>query len=247
MEPRCRKSAKRCAKPELVAAERWKTAPVAFEYPCDTWMVSNGRIGQSSHRRCIRAFLRTYASFLGLEQMGDNAFRNRSRDLDIILRSIIRQHSGIPIEGKLLGDGVLSVFTSGRDALAAALACAVAGANAALPLHVGVHAGDIIRERDNVYGTAVNIAARISSASAPGEVLVADVVRSLARRSAGVEFEYRASTHSRAARSRCGCSPCGRKKRKRLRLDARADTQVRPYPRHARSRDHMGRTIRAAL
>ena len=90
-----------------------------------------------------------------------------------------------------LGDGVLAVFTSARQAIEAALACAKAGAEASLPLHLGLHAGDVIREDKNVYGGAVNIASRISGLSAPGEVLVSDTVRSLARTSAGVAFEDR--------------------------------------------------------
>ncbi len=60
-----------------------------------------------------------------------------------------------------------------------------------MPLHLGLHAGDVIREDNNVYGGAVNIAARISGLSATGEVLVSDTVRSLARTSAGVSFEDR--------------------------------------------------------
>ena len=42
-----------------------------------------------------------------------------------------------------------------------------------------------------MFGGAVNIAARISGESEPGEVLVSDTVRSLARTSAGVTFEDR--------------------------------------------------------
>jgi class 3 adenylate cyclase len=54
----------------------------------------------------------------------------------------------------------------------------------------------VTREKDpdgrtNVYGGAVNIAARIAGLSAPGEVLVSETVRSLARTSAGVRFEDR--------------------------------------------------------
>jgi adenylate cyclase len=60
-----------------------------------------------------------------------------------------------------------------------------------LQLHLGIHAGDVIREGNNVYGGAVNIAARIAGASEPGEVLVSDTVRSLARTSAGVAFDDR--------------------------------------------------------
>jgi adenylate cyclase len=47
----------------------------------------------------------------------------------------------------------------------------------------------VTREGNNVYGGAVNIAARVAGESAPGEVLASDVVRTLARTSAGVTFE----------------------------------------------------------
>jgi class 3 adenylate cyclase len=125
------------------------------------------------------------------ERLGDDAFRAKARDLDAALRTVIREHTGMPIEGKLLGDGVLAVFTSARQAIEAALACGRSGDDAGLPLHLGLHAGDVIREENNVYGGAVNIASRISGLSAPGEVLVSETVRSLARTSAGVTFEDR--------------------------------------------------------
>jgi len=130
------------------------------------------------------------------ERLGDAAFREEARALDGALRAVIRESAGAPIEGKLLGDGVLAVFTSARQAIEAALACGAVGSHAGLPLHLGLHAGDVIREKDsdgrgNVYGGAVNIASRISGLSAPGEVLVSETVRSLARTSAGVGFEDR--------------------------------------------------------
>ncbi len=86
---------------------------------------------------------------------------------------------------------MLAVFTSARQAIEAALACGKAGSNGGLPLHLGIHAGDVIREEGNVYGGAVNIAARIAGLSAAGEVLVSHTVRDLARTSAGVTFEDR--------------------------------------------------------
>ena len=69
------------------------------------------------------------------------------------------------------------------------LRCNKAAEDTKLGLHLGLHAGDVIREGDNVFGGAVNIAARICAASAPGEILVSETVRSLARTSAGVAFE----------------------------------------------------------
>jgi class 3 adenylate cyclase/pimeloyl-ACP methyl ester carboxylesterase len=125
------------------------------------------------------------------ERLGDAAFREKARDLDGALRKIIRDHSGTPIDGKLLGDGVLATFASARQAIEAALACGRAGDEGGLPLHLGLHAGDVIREEGNVFGGAVNVASRVSGLSAPGEVLVSQTVRDLARTSAGVSFEDR--------------------------------------------------------
>lgn len=125
------------------------------------------------------------------ERLGDAAFRDKARDLDAALRKVIRDNGGTPIEGKLLGDGVLATFASAKQAIEAALACGRAGEDVGLPLHLGLHAGDVIREEGNVFGGAVNITARVSALSGPGEVLVSDTVRSLARTSAGVSFEDR--------------------------------------------------------
>ena len=125
------------------------------------------------------------------EQMGDAAFRVRARTLDAALRSIITGAGGAAIDGKLLGDGVLATFPAASQAIDAALRCGAAGDAQGLPLHLGLHAGDVIREQNNVFGGAVNIAARISALSAHGELLVSDVVRALARTSTSVTFEDR--------------------------------------------------------
>ncbi len=125
------------------------------------------------------------------ERLGDAAFRAKARELDEALRARIREHAGTPIEGKLLGDGVLATFASARQAIECAIQCRAAGEDAGLPLHLGLHAGDVLREEGNVFGGAVNLAARIADASRPGEVLVSDIVRGLARTSAGVSFEDR--------------------------------------------------------
>jgi adenylate cyclase len=82
-------------------------------------------------------------------------------------------------------------FPAASHAVDAALRCAAAGDQQSLPLHLGLHAGDVIREENNVFGGAVTIASRICGLSAPGEVLVSDVLRGLARTSAGVTFDDR--------------------------------------------------------
>jgi class 3 adenylate cyclase len=149
------------------------------------------RSGAYEASTAIILFLDIVDSTALTERMGNAAFRDRSRALDAALRAAITRHHGTPIEGRLLGDGVLATFAGAADAIVAALDCSAAGADSGLPLHAGIHAGDVIREEHNVFGGAVNIAARISACSAANEVLVSDVVRGLARAAADVSFEDR--------------------------------------------------------
>lgn len=123
------------------------------------------------------------------ERLGDGAFRDKARTLDETIRRTMLETQGTPIDGKVLGDGVMGVFSSAARAIEAARRCVAAGAGLDLALHVGVHAGDVIREGGNVFGGTVNIAARICGLSAPGEILVSDVVRGMARTSADATFE----------------------------------------------------------
>jgi class 3 adenylate cyclase len=125
------------------------------------------------------------------ERLGDAAFRAASRTLEERIRRAMREASGTPVDGKVLGDGVMGVFASAARAIDAARLCVAASSDAELPLHIGIHAGDVIREEGNVYGGAVNIASRICALCEPGEVLVSATVRDLARTSAGVSFEDR--------------------------------------------------------
>jgi class 3 adenylate cyclase len=125
------------------------------------------------------------------ERLGDAAFRSRSRDLDALLRRHVREHRGRTVDGKLVGDGVLAIFPSARSAIACAMQCGALGASVELELHLGIHAGDVIRDGNNIYGGAVNIASRIAMATKAGEILASETVRGLARTSAGVLFEDR--------------------------------------------------------
>jgi class 3 adenylate cyclase len=144
-----------------------------------------------SSRTAIVLFADIAGSTELTERLGDTTFRMKARDLDTALRERVRANGGTVIDAKTLGDGILATFPAAAQAIAAALSFESAASELGLGLHVGLHAGDVIREQDNVFGGAVNIAARISALAQPGEVLVSDVVRALARTSAGVTFETR--------------------------------------------------------
>ncbi len=124
-------------------------------------------------------------------KLGDTAYRERERVLDASLRAAISEAAGTPVEGKVLGDGVMAVFTSARQAIDAAVHCRDLGNEAGLPLHLGIHAGDVVREGNNVHGGAVQVASRVHGVAEAGEILVSATVRDLARTSADVQFEDR--------------------------------------------------------
>ena len=125
------------------------------------------------------------------ERLGDAAFRDSARALDEGMRAAIIAAGGTPVDGKVLGDGVMAIFASAAQAIDGARRCLDLSARSELRLHLGIHAGDVIREPGNVYGGAVNIASRICALSQAGEILVSATIRDLARTSANVAFEDR--------------------------------------------------------
>ena len=54
-------------------------------------------------------------------------------------------------------------------------------------VRIGLNAGEPIAEDDDLFGTAVQLAARVTDRAAPGQVLVSNVVRELC---AGKTFEF---------------------------------------------------------
>jgi class 3 adenylate cyclase len=122
------------------------------------------------------------------ERLGDAAYRAKAAEFERTMREAVRDCSGEDIPGITLGDGVLAVFSSGTNAIECAVRAHKCARDAGFRLHVGVHAGDVLRTETTVYGGAVNIAARVCDAAPPGETLVSDTVRSLARTSASVQF-----------------------------------------------------------
>ena len=154
--------------------------------------VSTGRKTIPVSGTAVILFTDIVSSTALTERMGDARVPRRLRARSTTgLRAAIREAGGAAIDGKLLGDGVLATFPSAAQAIDGARRCLALSAASELGLHIGLHAGDVIREDNNVYGGAVNIASRICGLSAPGEILVSDVVRGMARSSAGVEFEDR--------------------------------------------------------
>jgi class 3 adenylate cyclase len=126
-----------------------------------------------------------------------------TRDLhDQLVRRQLVAHGGREVQ--TTGDGFLVTFSSVRKAIACA--CAIQRAqldhngrypDGALSLRVGLNAGEISRRDDGLFGSAVNLAARITAQAGPGEILISEVVKQLAGTIANVEFRDRGRFHLR--------------------------------------------------
>jgi class 3 adenylate cyclase len=167
--------------------EQWAELIGAFLEPSRPATV---RVVSTASGTAVILFTDIVSSTELTERMGDTRFREAWRSLEAGLRSAIAEAGGAAID-RSLGDGVLATFPSAAQAIDGARRCLALSAASELGLHIGLHAGDVIREEGNVFGGAVNIASRICGLSAPGEILVSDVVRGMARSSAGVVFEDR--------------------------------------------------------
>jgi adenylate cyclase len=120
------------------------------------------------------------------EEKGDQAAAELAGNLAELVEDTSREYGGKPV--KLLGDGVMFHFPQANPAVLCALHLVDAVPNVGLPpARVGVHAGPVVFQNGDYFGRAVNVAARIADAAAPGEVLVSDDVVALA--SKGVGFE----------------------------------------------------------
>ncbi|HXH22819.1 MAG TPA: adenylate/guanylate cyclase domain-containing protein [Dehalococcoidia bacterium] len=119
-----------------------------------------------------------------MHRLGDERGRSVLREHETIVREALRRHGGTEV--KTLGDGFMASFGSASRALDCAIEMqqtfAARNQRTPEPLHVriGVNAGEPIAEDDDLFGSAVILAARTASKAKGGEIVVTDVVRQLA-------------------------------------------------------------------
>jgi class 3 adenylate cyclase len=128
------------------------------------------------------------------QRLGDAKAQEVLRAHNSIVREALKAHGGSEI--KHTGDGIMASFPSASGALECAIAIqrAFEEYNAALlrqaqdahtepvevRVRIGLNAGEPIQEEKDLFGTAVQLAARVCARAEPGQILVPTVVRELA-------------------------------------------------------------------
>src|SRR6266545_278020 len=113
-----------------------------------------------------------------------------------VIRRQIQQHGGREV--KTLGDGFMVAFGSARSAVdwAVHVQRAIAQQKAQSPeeqvqVRIGVNTGEAIPEDDDLFGSAVVAAQRITSKAQGGQILVSEIVRGVVGAAADIEFVER--------------------------------------------------------
>ena len=126
------------------------------------------------------------------DQLGDAAAQVVRRAHNDIVRAALDGNGGNEI--KHTGDGIMASFSTASSALDSAFAIQRGVAankqehpDSPLGVYIGLNAGEPIVEEGDLFGTSVNLAARICDHAEAGQILAANVVRELA---AGKQFLF---------------------------------------------------------
>ncbi|UCH86816.1 MAG: adenylate/guanylate cyclase domain-containing protein [Dehalococcoidia bacterium] len=118
------------------------------------------------------------------QRLGDAKAQEVLRTHNRIVRGALKAHSGSEI--KHTGDGIMASFASASRALECAIAIqrTLAQHNESNPdipirVRIGLNAGEPVAEEKDLFGTAVQLAARICASAEPGEILLPEGVRHL--------------------------------------------------------------------
>ena len=132
------------------------------------------------------------------QRLGDDKAQEILREHNAIVREALKGHAGSEI--KHTGDGIMASFGSASGALDCAVAIQRAFAERSLSLRsqgspstssgraeetairvrIGLNAGEPVAEESDLFGSAVQLAARVCAQAEPGRILVSNVVRELA-------------------------------------------------------------------
>src|SRR5215831_11550953 len=121
-----------------------------------------------------------YSCLMGLDEVGTLRTLTAYR---VVIDRLIASHRGRIFT--TAGDSLVADFASAVDAVQCAVEVqdAIAKQNVDRPageqmqFRIGIHVGDIIVQGDNLFGDAVNIAARLEALAEPGAICVSGGVR----------------------------------------------------------------------
>jgi TolB-like protein/class 3 adenylate cyclase/Flp pilus assembly protein TadD len=141
----------------------------------------------------LYADVASYSRLTGEDEAGTH--RTLSAYLDV-MTAAVRAYGGNVVH--FAGDAVLAEFSTVSDALACAVAAQEeigehnrdVAEDRKLQFRVGVNLGEVIVDRNDIYGEGVNIAARLEALAEPGGVCVSGTVYDAIGTKLPLDYEY---------------------------------------------------------
>ncbi len=131
-----------------------------------------------------------------LSTRGFTASHEIMKSYETIIEDKVAQHAGRRIKG--LGDGFMISFGSARHGVECALDIQQAIADYSklnperkLRIRIGLNTGEVVEEGGDIFGAAVNVAARVAGKAKGGEILVSEIVRQLVGPVSEMKFDFR--------------------------------------------------------
>ncbi len=115
---------------------------------------------------------------------------------ETVIDEKVAEHAGRRIKG--LGDGFMISFGSARHGVECALGIQQAIADYSkqhperkIKIRIGLNTGEVVEEAGDIFGAAVNVAARVAGKAKGGEILVSEIVRQLVGPVSEMKFDFR--------------------------------------------------------
>lgn len=125
--------------------------------------------------------------------LGDAEWLRLLRRHNELIRGLVARYQGAEI--KTQGDGFMLTFPSARHALGLGIAVQRAldeerrrDPSFVLHVRIGIHTGEVIHDRGDIFGRHVSLAARVSAIAQADEVLASSLVHEIASAMGDVAF-----------------------------------------------------------
>ena len=139
-------------------------------------------VGHAYAESAVRAVLFTdvCGSTEMTQRLGDDGAMALLREHDEIVRDALKEHTGREV--KHTGDGIMASFSSVASSVETAIAIQrrlTERDDASLEVRIGISAGEPVSDNEDLFGAAVQLAARLCAASEPRGISVSVAVREL--------------------------------------------------------------------
>lgn len=147
-------------------------------------------------RRLAAILAADVAGYSRLTELSEEASTATVRELCAAAEEIIEEHRGKVFTRA--GDGIVAEFPSVVEAVRCAVDIQneIKNRNVGVPeggrmqFRIGVNLGDVVYEEKDVYGTGVNVAARLEQLAEPGGIYISQVVYDQVRKVIELPFDY---------------------------------------------------------